>query len=223
MRLFHWLFRKPEPAITTQDYHIFVSYSRNDSEIITPLVQMLRLSGTGIFRDTDHIRPGTRWRTVLIEAVENCQLLLLFWCHHAATSAEVKREYTQALQQGKLLSPVLLDDTPLTAEMAEFQAIDMRGLFRHVAPEPVPSESNSGGMSVGKCDYPIEDQVADKTPRDGIQKRLGRVRSPRVEIPDVCLSLEVDFERIPAMLPDGAKERLLQGLEKHFAKLETRN
>ncbi|MBL8821273.1 MAG: toll/interleukin-1 receptor domain-containing protein [Planctomycetia bacterium] len=223
MRLFHWLFRKPEPAVTTQDYHIFVSYSRNDSEIVTPLVQMLRLSGTGIFRDTDHIRPGTRWRTVLIEAVENCQLLLLFWCHHAATSAEVKREYTQALQQGKLLSPVLLDDTPLTAEMAEFQAIDMRGLFHHVAPPLPPSESTSGGMSVGKCYCPSDDPPDKATSRESIQKRLGRVRAPRVEIDYECLSVPMKASSDENPLPRIAMERLMSGLEHQLAKIEARH
>jgi hypothetical protein len=129
---------KWRPA-SPREYGIFVSYSRRDGDIVTPLVQMLRLSGTGVFRDIDHIRPGTKWRAVLIDAVDSCELVLLFWCHHSAESAEVRKEYTQALQGGKLLTPVLLDDTPLNSALSEYQAIDMRRLFRHEAARPARS------------------------------------------------------------------------------------
>lgn len=116
-----------------QDHRIFVSYSRKDAAIVTPLVQMLRLGGSGVFRDIDHIPPGVKWRAVLIEAVDSCELLVLFWCCHSSTSAEVEKEYTQAVKAGKLLTPVLLDETPLNAALAEYQVINMRGLFgRHV-------------------------------------------------------------------------------------------
>ena len=129
MGLFTWLFKNRSSS--PREYGIFVSYSRRDGDIVKPLVEMLRISGTGVFRDVDHIKPGTKWRAVLIEAVDSCELLLLFWCHHSANSSEVEKEYTQALQGGKLLTPVLLDDTPLSAALSEYQAIDMRGLFLH--------------------------------------------------------------------------------------------
>lgn len=111
------------------EYRIFVSYSRKDAAIVTPLVNLLRLGGSGVFRDVDHISPGLRWRAVLIDAVDSCELIVLFWCRHSAKSAEVAKEYTQAMRAGKLLAPVLLDDTPLTDALSEHQAIDMRGLF----------------------------------------------------------------------------------------------
>jgi hypothetical protein len=132
--VFAWLFRKrPSPP---RDYSIFVSYSRRDAAIVRSLVEILRLSGAGVFRDVDHIRPGTKWKAVLSEAVDSCELLLLFWCRHSAKSAMVQKEYTQALEAGKLLAPVLLDDTPLGDAVSEYQVIDMRGLFRHDDVEP---------------------------------------------------------------------------------------
>jgi hypothetical protein len=45
----------------------------------------------------------------------------------------VRKEYTQAIESGTLLAPVLLDDTPLNPVLAEFQAIDMRPLFKNHA------------------------------------------------------------------------------------------
>jgi hypothetical protein len=133
--ILNWLFQRR--SATPRDYGIFISYSRQDGKLVMPLVEMLRLGGNGVFRDIDHIRPGTKWRAVLIEAVNSCELLVLFWCHHSARSSEVQKEYTQALQRGKLLIPVLLDNTPLSGALSDYQAIDMRGLFLHEDIEPL--------------------------------------------------------------------------------------
>jgi len=51
----------------------------------------------------------------------------LFWCCHSSSSAEVKKEYLQAIAAGKIIVPVLLDNTPLNPEVAQYQAVDLRG------------------------------------------------------------------------------------------------
>jgi hypothetical protein len=113
----------------TREYAIFVSYSRRDFQIVKPLVEMLRLSGAGVFQDVDQIPPGTRWRAVLTDALDSCQVCVLFWCHHSAESVYVRSDCDRAAQGGKLLTPILLDNTPLDETLPEYQAIDMRGLF----------------------------------------------------------------------------------------------
>jgi hypothetical protein len=108
-----------------RDQLVFVSYSRRDKDVIAPLVDLLRATGQSVFRDTDHIPAGSRWRMVLTDAIDRCRTLLLFWCHHSAGSAEVEKEYRQALTQNKIVVPVLIDPTELTDELAELQAIDL--------------------------------------------------------------------------------------------------
>jgi len=39
----------------------------------------------------------------------------------------VKKEYLQAIAAGKIIVPVLLDNTPLNPEVAQYQAVDLRG------------------------------------------------------------------------------------------------
>ena len=107
-------------------YRLLISYSRIDGKIVRPLVALLSIADERIFIDIG-IRPGSRWRAVLADAINDCEFLLLFWCCHSSPSAEVKREYEQAIAAGKIVVPVLLDDTPLNSELAQYQAVDLRG------------------------------------------------------------------------------------------------
>lgn len=105
---------------------LFVSYSREDSSIVAPLVELLRVSGIPIFRDKDSIPPGTKWRFQIATALENCEMVIVFWCKHAAASKEVKQEYRRAIKLGKAVVPVLLDSTDMPEILAQRQAIDLR-------------------------------------------------------------------------------------------------
>jgi TIR domain len=108
------------------EHRVFVSYSRKDAELVGPLVQLLRMTGEPVFLDTDSIPPGCRWRAVLTDAIDGCEMFLVFWCCHSSASVEVKKECSQALELRKRLVPVLLDDTQLSPELAEYQTIDLR-------------------------------------------------------------------------------------------------
>jgi uncharacterized membrane protein YhaH (DUF805 family) len=105
---------------------IFVSYSHQDAGLVKPVVGLLRATKDLVFQDVDAIKPGSRWRPQIEEALGVTQLIVLFWCYHSSRSAEVRREYELALSSGKDVLPVLLDATPLPEELNEFQWVDFR-------------------------------------------------------------------------------------------------
>jgi hypothetical protein len=107
---------------------IFVSYSRNDIKLVEPIVRILRINTQHVFYDADSIEPGEKWQEKINAAISGATLLVLFWCKHSDQSEEVKQEYTVALRNGKQILPVLLDNTPLRAELSEFQWIDFRDI-----------------------------------------------------------------------------------------------
>lgn len=107
----------------------FISYSRRDSNLVGPVVALLRASRAHVFRDADSLEPGKKWRDQLSEAISDAEVLVLFWCHHAVESSEVGNEYRDAIAKGKDVLPLLLDDTPLPESLAEYQYIDFRGAF----------------------------------------------------------------------------------------------
>lgn len=109
---------------------IFVSYSHTDAHLVGPVVALLRASEAAVFRDADSLKPGKKWREQLEGALGSAQTVLVFWCRHAASSKKVRREYLAAIELRKDVLPVLVDATPLPAELAEYQYIDFQGAFR---------------------------------------------------------------------------------------------
>lgn len=103
-------------------YDLFVSYSREDSERVRPLVEALRVRGYRVFFDLESIRIGEPWKRRLEVAVRGSRALLLCWSARARTSEYVQFEYHKAEGLGRKVLPWLLDKTPLPA-MVEIQAI----------------------------------------------------------------------------------------------------
>jgi len=117
---------------------VFISYSRRDSELVTPVVSLLRSLPFPVFRDVDGILPGQRWEDRLIDELSAASHVLVFWCDHAAASEWVDLEADLAAEDAsKVVVPVLLDDTPLPPELADRQAVDLR-ILAPIHPEDAP-------------------------------------------------------------------------------------
>jgi hypothetical protein len=121
----------PQPASESGHHFLFVSYSRADEDLVLPIVDLLRLTDTKVFRDKDSIRAGDRWRPSIDQAIDECTDCLVFWCQHASSSGELAREVERAVRLNKKVVPVLLDDCPLDDVLRDFQAIDMRFFEPH--------------------------------------------------------------------------------------------
>jgi len=111
----------------------FVSYSHDDAHVVEPIVAMLRTTGTTVFRDKDSIQPGDKWRQVLNQSLQQADVFLVFWSGNSAASEEVRTEYESALAMDTRIVPVLLDDTPIDAALAQYQHIDFRPAYRSAA------------------------------------------------------------------------------------------
>jgi len=110
-------------------YKIFISYSRIDSILVRPIVDLMRTTGVSIFKDEDCIPPGKRWRPIITKNIKEIEVLILFWCIHAKKSKEVLKEWKQALNLDKDIIPVILDETPLPLALREYNGIDFRVFF----------------------------------------------------------------------------------------------
>jgi hypothetical protein len=73
---------------------VFISYSSEDHDKISPIVQVVREMKKGsVFQDYASIIPGERWRERVIDAIQRAMTLVLFWCQHSAVSEHVREEY----------------------------------------------------------------------------------------------------------------------------------
>jgi hypothetical protein len=92
-----------------------------------------------VFQDVDSLMVGERWWPQIEQALRACRLVVVFWCAHSERSAYVAKEYRSALSCNKSLLPVLLDETPLPDDLAEYHGLDFRDLARPThAQGPVP-------------------------------------------------------------------------------------
>lgn len=113
-------------------YQVFISYSRKDADLISPLVKLLRLDGKRVFRDLDCINPGEKWDEEIRRALQECKTFVLFWCCHSSHSEWIAKEIDGALSPGnKQFIPVLLCGTPVPDEVRKYQWIDFRHCTKH--------------------------------------------------------------------------------------------
>ena len=103
-------------------YDVFLSYSRADSDRVTPLRDELRRLGYRVFFDVESIDPTSPWKERLRQAVRSSRLLVLCWSEPARGSEFVNFEYMQADALHKPICPWLLEKVPLPP-MLEAQAI----------------------------------------------------------------------------------------------------
>jgi len=100
-----------------------MSYAREDEHLILPVVHLLRAAGAVVFCDQEDIAYGDQWESVLLEKLRTSERILVFWSVNAAKSEWVRREYLTAIGAGLRVVPIPLDTTPLSAELAMFQAL----------------------------------------------------------------------------------------------------
>lgn len=113
----------------SQQIAVFVSYARNDNPVILPFVEFLRAvtpyGRTTVFFDLDSIDVGESFPDRIREAIESCDRFMLFWSHNAMQSKWVNQELDIALQNRKVILPILLDATDLRSDIATIQSLDL--------------------------------------------------------------------------------------------------
>src|SRR4051794_5660587 len=119
---------------------VFVSYTRHDEALVTPLAKLLDLAAEGsvsVFLDVTSLRPGDRWQEKIEEAIRDATLFVLCWCCESPVSRFIAHEISMALRDPKKrLVPVLFCPTPLPSPLSDWQWIDLRGKIVHVCNNP---------------------------------------------------------------------------------------
>ena len=107
-------------------YTVFISYSRKDKAIVDLLTNLMRIGGGKVFRDEDSIAPGQRWEILIADSIRNAKTFVVFWSKNPSKSKAVKEEIVLAINQGKDVVPVLLDNTELNIELEAYQWLDLQ-------------------------------------------------------------------------------------------------
>jgi hypothetical protein len=103
---------------------IFVSYAREDSGFALRLGQDLRAAGAQIWLDQLDIPAGARWDEAVQEALARCPSLLVVLSPDSVASDNVMDEVSFALDEGKLVVPVICRPCEIPFRLRRVQYID---------------------------------------------------------------------------------------------------
>ncbi len=107
---------------------VFVSYARKDAEFVTRLADDLRAQRVPLWIDREALPGGAEWLTALENALEDATHLLLVLSHASNRSKFVRKELLYALEEGKRVIPIRIEDCKPPLMARDLQYIDFVGV-----------------------------------------------------------------------------------------------
>jgi len=102
----------------------FISYSRINKEFATKLVKGLRAGGYSVWFDLLDIPTGSRWDDEVEKALRECSIFMIILTPASIASENVKDEIGYAIDHGKRILPVLLEECDVPLRLRRFQYVD---------------------------------------------------------------------------------------------------
>lgn len=102
----------------------FISYSRVNKEFATKLAMGLRSAGYPIWFDLMDIPTGARWDDTVEKALRECSIFMIILTPASIASENVKDEIGYAIDHGKRILPVLLENCEVPLRLRRFQYVD---------------------------------------------------------------------------------------------------
>jgi len=104
----------------------FFSYSRQDGEFALRLAKDLRDRGAVIWMDQLDIPPGSHWDEYVEKAVGDCSIMLVVLSPHSTESENVMDEVAYALDEKKVIIPVMFTECKVPFRLRRMQYVDVR-------------------------------------------------------------------------------------------------
>jgi len=97
--------------------HVFISYAREDDQLVTRLESMLREAGVDAWRDTSNLLGGDQWIKGIEHGIRESYAVIFVVSEQSRKSSWVMREVIFAEKKGKKIIPLGLDggDVPIYA------------------------------------------------------------------------------------------------------------
>lgn len=94
-------------------WDIFLSYCREDLDLIDLIMAELSQSGFRVWLDRQGIEASMNWRRTIVEAINNCSVIIVGLSPNAVRSRSVETELGLAMDSDKPIIPIYLVPTPL--------------------------------------------------------------------------------------------------------------
>ena len=95
---------------------MFVCYAHEDSDVVYPEMAWLHEQGLNLWYD-EGISAGKNWRAAIGDSLLGASHVLFYISEHSLQSDHCNREINLALDEGKDVIPVYLEDVELTSDL----------------------------------------------------------------------------------------------------------
>ena len=102
----------------------FISYSRVNSDFAVRLAKDLKKADYDVWLDQLDIPAGSRWDDEIEKALEACTIFLIVLSPESIQSQNVKDEIGYAIDAGKQILPVVLENCQVPFRLRRFQYVD---------------------------------------------------------------------------------------------------
>jgi TolB-like protein len=106
----------PFQAYSGDEPYVFVCYAHEDGDIVYPEMLWLREQGTNLWYD-EGISAGKNWRAAIGDSLLGARHVLFYISARSLESDHCNREINLALDEGKDVVPVYLEDVELTSDL----------------------------------------------------------------------------------------------------------
>jgi|GEM_PF-3403351 Tfp pilus assembly pilus retraction ATPase PilT len=104
-------------------HQVFISYSTKDSATTQSVCGAIESAGYKCWVAPRDVIPGRDYAEEIINAIENCTLMLLVTSDNSNMSAHIKREVEQAVNQGKPVIPFFIEKVELSKSLKYFLSV----------------------------------------------------------------------------------------------------
>ncbi len=104
---------------------IFVSYSSHDKSTVQNLCERLRVQGIDTWASFKDIQPGAKWDEAIQEALDKSTHIIVMVSEASVQSSYVRAEIEYALDNGKVVLPILISKTKLPLRWHTLEYVDL--------------------------------------------------------------------------------------------------
>ena len=108
----------------------FFSYRRSDSEFALRLAGDLKSAGADVWIDQLDIEPGQEWDKAIEVALSGASRMILILTPESVESRKVRNEIAYALDEDKIIIPILYKDCTVPLQLRRVQYIDFRSDYQ---------------------------------------------------------------------------------------------
>ena len=96
---------------------VFVSYSSQDHSQVRKIIDRRRDAGISVWMDEGGIDAATLWSEAIVEAINECKVLIMMVSRHSTDSANVVKEVMLASESSKIILPVYLEPADIPTRL----------------------------------------------------------------------------------------------------------